>query len=137
MVVASGILSIWTTTPAAVAAEHARLCADYGDRFLLGLGVSHADLVEQLVPGAQGAPTPTTCRWHTRAEDACGEDGSEGAGAAAQAPDLGRALHVYGVVVAGAGAIDGAERRGHHAGELGVGRGGAGDRHRLFEQGVG
>jgi probable F420-dependent oxidoreductase len=48
--VVTGILNIWMHDAAEVASEHARLGAAYPERFLLGLGVSHAPLVE-----AQGA----------------------------------------------------------------------------------
>lgn len=46
MVVASGIVNIWTGEPAAVASGVAELEAGYPGRFLLGLGASHAPLVE-------------------------------------------------------------------------------------------
>ena len=51
VVVATGVLSIWVADPADVAAVHARLQAAHGHRFLLGLGVSHAALVEALPGG--------------------------------------------------------------------------------------
>ncbi len=44
--VASGILSIWTNPPGDVAAATAGVTARFPGRFLLGLGVSHAHLVE-------------------------------------------------------------------------------------------
>jgi probable F420-dependent oxidoreductase len=44
--VASGIVSIWTATPAQSAQTFARLEADHPGRFLLGLGNSHAAMVE-------------------------------------------------------------------------------------------
>jgi probable F420-dependent oxidoreductase len=44
IVVATGILNIWQHTPAAVAAARAEL--PNADRFLLGIGASHAPLVE-------------------------------------------------------------------------------------------
>jgi probable F420-dependent oxidoreductase len=44
--VATGILNVWMHDATEVAAEHARISAAYPDRFLLGLGVSHAPLVE-------------------------------------------------------------------------------------------
>ena len=50
MVVATGILNLWAVTPEGTAERHARLQARYGGRFLLGVGVSHADLVENLAP---------------------------------------------------------------------------------------
>ena len=41
IVVATGILSIWDYEPAEVAARHTAVTAEYPERFLLGLGVSH------------------------------------------------------------------------------------------------
>jgi probable F420-dependent oxidoreductase len=46
--VASGILSVWLASPQEVAAGVAALEAAHPGRFLLGLGVSHAPLVERL-----------------------------------------------------------------------------------------
>jgi probable F420-dependent oxidoreductase len=46
--VASGILSIWHATPAQAAAGADGLEATHPGRFLLGLGASHAPIVEQL-----------------------------------------------------------------------------------------
>jgi probable F420-dependent oxidoreductase len=46
LVVASGIASVWTWAPRALAAGADRLAARYPGRFVLGLGVSHAPLVE-------------------------------------------------------------------------------------------
>lgn len=43
--VATGIVSIWTHPARATAALHARIVSDFRDRFLLGIGVSHAPLV--------------------------------------------------------------------------------------------
>jgi probable F420-dependent oxidoreductase len=48
LVVAPGIANIWAWPPAAMRAEAERLAADFPGRFILGLGVSHAPLVEQL-----------------------------------------------------------------------------------------
>ncbi|MCW3011281.1 MAG: hypothetical protein JWO90_1685 [Solirubrobacterales bacterium] len=47
MVVATGILSVWAYEPEAIAALTRRLNEDHDDRFLLGLGVSHAVIVDQ------------------------------------------------------------------------------------------
>lgn len=47
LAVATGIVSIWNHPPATVAAAYHRVTAAYPGRFLLGLGVSHAHLVEQ------------------------------------------------------------------------------------------
>ena len=45
-IVASGIVNIWTAAPQVLASSVAALDANYPDRFLLGLGASHAPLVE-------------------------------------------------------------------------------------------
>ncbi len=47
IVMASGILSVWTNPAPEVAAAHAALAARHPGRVLLGLGVSHAHLVER------------------------------------------------------------------------------------------
>jgi probable F420-dependent oxidoreductase len=46
-VVATGILNVWMHVPADVASGHARLTGAHPGRFLLGLGVSHAPLIER------------------------------------------------------------------------------------------
>src|SRR5690348_9378790 len=48
LVVAPGIANVWAWQPAVIRAEAERLAADFPGRFILGLGVSHAPLVEQL-----------------------------------------------------------------------------------------
>jgi probable F420-dependent oxidoreductase len=48
LVAAPGIANVWAWQPAAMRAEAERLAADFPGRFVLGLGVSHAPLVEQL-----------------------------------------------------------------------------------------
>jgi probable F420-dependent oxidoreductase len=45
--VATGILNVWTNDPEQVAAERVQLDDAFEGRFLLGLGVSHAPMVEQ------------------------------------------------------------------------------------------
>jgi len=47
-VVATGIVNIWAWDPAALHAQAAALARAHPGRFLLGLGVSHAPLVQQL-----------------------------------------------------------------------------------------
>src|SRR4051812_22920333 len=56
LMVASGILSIWESDPEWVAAERAQLSDAYDGRFLLGLGVSHAALVDREEPGRYRRP---------------------------------------------------------------------------------
>ena len=46
MVIATGIANIWARDPLAMTAAQLTLAEAYPDRFLLGLGVSHARLVE-------------------------------------------------------------------------------------------
>jgi probable F420-dependent oxidoreductase len=46
LVVATGIVSVWAESAANLAANVARVASQHPDRFVLGLGVSHAPLVE-------------------------------------------------------------------------------------------
>jgi probable F420-dependent oxidoreductase len=71
--IATGILNLWMHTAEKTAATHARLTSSYGDRFLVGIGVSHSLLIdakepgkyrkplaamESFLDGLDGAPTP-------------------------------------------------------------------------------
>jgi probable F420-dependent oxidoreductase len=44
--IATGILNLWMHTAEETAAQHARLTAQYGPRFFVGIGVSHAPLID-------------------------------------------------------------------------------------------
>ncbi len=55
-VVATGILNLWLRTPEETAAQHHRLTSEYGDRFLVGIGVSHAPLIDAGQPGRYKKP---------------------------------------------------------------------------------
>lgn len=55
-VIATGILNLWMHTPADVAAAYASLTEAHGDRFLLGIGVSHAPLIDAGDPGRYRRP---------------------------------------------------------------------------------
>lgn len=55
-VVATGILNLWMHTPADTAASYASLSAAHRDRFLMGIGVSHAPLVDAAEPGRYRRP---------------------------------------------------------------------------------
>ena len=57
IVIATGILNLWMNEPADVAASYASLSAAHGDRFLMGIGVSHAPLIDATEPG------DTASRW--------------------------------------------------------------------------
>jgi probable F420-dependent oxidoreductase len=58
-VVATGILNVWMHDPADVAAGHARLEREHPGRFLLGLGIGHAPLVDADQPGRYQRPLAT------------------------------------------------------------------------------
>lgn len=60
VVIATGILNLWMHEPADVAASHASLTAEHGDRFLLGIGVSHAPLIDSREPGRYRRPLHAT-----------------------------------------------------------------------------
>ncbi|MGW0711426.1 TIGR03620 family F420-dependent LLM class oxidoreductase [Streptomyces sp. NPDC002643] len=56
MIVATGVLSLWRHTPTDTAAAYASLSAAYSDRFLLGIGVSHAQVVDATETGRYRRP---------------------------------------------------------------------------------
>ena len=56
VVVATGIASIWMHSAAEVAAAHHSIREAHPGRFLLGLGVSHAHLVDRNEPGRYSRP---------------------------------------------------------------------------------
>lgn len=58
--IATGILNLWMHQPAEVAASYAALTAAHGDRFLLGIGVSHAPLIDAGEPGRYRKPLAAT-----------------------------------------------------------------------------
>ncbi len=55
-VVATGILNLWMHTPEESAQAHARLTAAHGDRFLMGIGVSHQLLIDSTESGRYRQP---------------------------------------------------------------------------------
>jgi probable F420-dependent oxidoreductase len=56
MVVATGIVSVWDLPAAEAASSHAALTESHPGRFLLGLGISHAMLVDRDSPGRYQRP---------------------------------------------------------------------------------
>jgi probable F420-dependent oxidoreductase len=56
IVVATGILNIWMHEPAEVAQRRASFTEAWQERFLLGLGVSHAVLIDHENPGRYAKP---------------------------------------------------------------------------------
>ncbi|GAA12989.1 LLM class F420-dependent oxidoreductase [Gordonia alkanivorans] len=59
-VVATGILNMWMHEPHDVAAAHASFADEFGSRFLLGLGISHAPLIDAQEAGRYRKPLATT-----------------------------------------------------------------------------
>jgi len=54
--VATGILNLWMHTAQETAAFHARMTAQHGPRFLVGIGVSHQPLIDMKNPGLYKKP---------------------------------------------------------------------------------
>ncbi|ONH61902.1 LLM class F420-dependent oxidoreductase [Frankia sp. CcI49] len=54
--IATGILNLWMHDPVDVAAGFAALTAAHGDRFLMGIGVSHAPLIDAAEAGRYRRP---------------------------------------------------------------------------------
>lgn len=63
VVIATGILNLWMNEPADVAASYASLTAEHGDRFLMGIGVSHAPLIDAKEAGRYRKPLATTAAY--------------------------------------------------------------------------
>jgi probable F420-dependent oxidoreductase len=60
VVIATGILNLWMHEPADGAEAYASLTAKHGERFLLGIGVSHAPLIDSKEPGLYRKPLAAT-----------------------------------------------------------------------------
>jgi probable F420-dependent oxidoreductase len=62
--VATGILNLWMHAPDETAANHARLTAAHGDRFLCGIGISHRPLIDTVnEPGTYQKPIETMAQY--------------------------------------------------------------------------
>jgi probable F420-dependent oxidoreductase len=59
-VIATGILNLWMHSAGDVAQSYTELTAQHGDRFLLGIGVSHAPLIDAGQPGRYRKPLAAT-----------------------------------------------------------------------------
>ncbi len=59
-VIATGILNLWMHEPWELAARYATLTQTHGERFLLGIGVSHAPLIDSKEPGRYRKPLAAT-----------------------------------------------------------------------------
>lgn len=60
VVIATGILNLWMHEPSDVAARYASSTKTYGERFLLGIGCSHAPLIDSKEPGRYRKPLAAT-----------------------------------------------------------------------------
>jgi probable F420-dependent oxidoreductase len=59
--IATGILNLWMHTAEETAAQHANLTEKHGPRFLVGIGVSHAPLIDRKIePGTYQKPMDRT-----------------------------------------------------------------------------
>ena len=56
MVIATGILNLWMHEPDETASRYHELVGAHGQRFLVGIGVSHAPLIDQKGPGTYTKP---------------------------------------------------------------------------------
>lgn len=54
--IATGVLNLWMHSVDDTSKAHARLTADHGDRFLVGIGVSHASRIDAAEPGRYAKP---------------------------------------------------------------------------------
>ncbi len=77
LVVATGITSIWTWEPAALARRVGAMGAAHPGRFVLGLGVSHAPAVERLGYRYE-RPLEAMARFLTSLDDAAGKQAPPG-----------------------------------------------------------
>jgi probable F420-dependent oxidoreductase len=68
--IATGILNLWMHEPGEVADWFATLTAEHGDRFLLGIGVSHAPLIDAGAPGRYRKPLAATASYLDRLDAA-------------------------------------------------------------------
>ena len=59
-VIATGILNLWMHEPVDVAAKYQSLVSAHGERLLLGIGVSHAPLIDAGDPGRYKKPLAAT-----------------------------------------------------------------------------
>ena len=58
--IATGILNVWMHTPEEAAAQHARLTAEHGPRYLCGIGISHQPFIDLVnAPGTYTKPIET------------------------------------------------------------------------------
>jgi probable F420-dependent oxidoreductase len=62
--IATGILNVWMHTPEEAAAQHARLTAEHGPRYLCGIGISHRPFIDHVnEPGTYTKPVETMANY--------------------------------------------------------------------------
>lgn len=62
--IATGILNVWMHTPEEAAAQHARLTAEHGPRYLCGIGISHRPFIDHVnEPGTYTKPIETMANY--------------------------------------------------------------------------
>ena len=87
-VIATGILNLWMHSAADVAESYAALTDEHGDRFLLGIGVSHAPLIDAGQPGRYRKPLAATTSFLDGLDSAPRPVPSEGRVLAALGPKM-------------------------------------------------
>ncbi|SPM40493.1 Flavin-dependent oxidoreductase, luciferase family (includes alkanesulfonate monooxygenase SsuD and methylene tetrahydromethanopterin reductase) [Mycobacterium numidiamassiliense] len=87
-VIATGILNLWMHSPADVAEGYSALTDKHGDRFLLGIGVSHAPLIDAGQPGRYRKPLAATTSFLDGLDSAPRPVPSEGRVLAALGPKM-------------------------------------------------
>lgn len=68
--VATGVLNLWMHSPDDVATGCASVKNVYGDRFLLGIGVSHGPVIDSIKPGRYRKPLMATAQYLDRLDHA-------------------------------------------------------------------
>jgi probable F420-dependent oxidoreductase len=61
--IATGIMNLWMHPAADAGAEYARLVGAYGDRLLMGIGVSHGPFIDMVQPGNYDKPLARTAEY--------------------------------------------------------------------------
>lgn len=87
-VIATGILNLWMHSPTDVAEGYAALTDEHGHRFLLGIGVSHAPLIDAGQPGRYRKPLAATTSFLDGLDSAPRPVPSEGRVLAALGPKM-------------------------------------------------
>ncbi len=67
--VATGIVNLWMHTPDEVCSAHGQMQRNHAGRFLLGVGISHAPLIDANEPGRYRNPLATTAAYLDALDD--------------------------------------------------------------------